>query len=57
MDENGTVKFPASRMAKVLENVQKLVKEEGELQEKIMKSNNSIAVRAAFRGEEYSEKS
>ena len=57
MDENGAVKFPASRMAKVLENVQKLVKEEGELQEKIMKSNNSIGVRAAFRGEEYSEKS
>ena len=56
MDENGAVKFPASRMAEVLENVQQLVKEEGELQEKIMKSNNRVEVRSAFRGEEYSEK-
>ena len=55
MDENGAVKFPASHMAEVLENVQKLVQQEGKLQQKIMNANSNTSVRAAFRGEEYSD--
>jgi regulator of RNase E activity RraA len=55
MDENGAVKFPANRMAEVLENVKKLLEHEEALQERVKKATNIAQVRAAYRGEEYGD--
>lgn len=55
MDENGAVKFPANRMADVLENVKKLLEHEEALQERVKKATNMAQVRAAYRGEEYGD--
>ena len=55
MDENGAVKFPANRMADVLENVQKLIEHEGTLQERIKKATSAAEIRRAHRGEEYGD--
>ena len=55
MDENGAVKFPANRMADVLENVQKLIEHEGTLQERIKKATSAAEIRKAHRGEEYGD--
>ncbi|MBT3605286.1 MAG: RraA family protein [Candidatus Latescibacteria bacterium] len=55
MDENGAVKFPANRLADVLENVQKLAEHEGALQERLKKATNAAEIRAAFSGEAYGD--
>lgn len=55
MDENGAVKFPANRLGDVLENVKALAEREGALQDRVKKATNIDEVRAAFRGEEYSD--
>lgn len=55
MDENGAVKFPANRLADVLENVQKLAEHEGALQERLKKATNAREIRAAFSGEAYGD--
>ncbi len=55
MDENGAVKFPANRLADVLENVKKLAEHEGALQERLKKATNAAEIRAAFSGKEYGD--
>jgi len=55
MDENGAVKFPANRIADVLENVQKLIEHESTLQERIKKATSAAEIRKAHRGEEYGD--
>lgn len=56
MDENGAVKFPANRLADVLENVKKLAVQENALQSRVKKAGNAAEVRAAYRGETYGDK-
>ena len=53
MDENGAVKFPARRLAEVLENVRKLADQEGALQARVAAARSAAQVRAAYRGESY----
>jgi 4-hydroxy-4-methyl-2-oxoglutarate aldolase len=55
MDENGAVKFPANRLADVLENVQKLAEREGALQSRVKKATNMAEIRAAYKGEAYGD--
>jgi len=55
MDENGAVKFPANRLADVLENVQKLAEREGALQARVKKATNMAEIRAAYKGEAYGD--
>jgi len=55
MDENGAVKFPADRLADVLENVKKLAEREGALQARVNKATNIDEIRAAYRGEQYGD--
>ena len=55
MDENGAVKFPANRLADVLENVQKLAEREGALQDRVKKATNIDEIRAAYQGEQYGD--
>ena len=53
MDENGAVKFPARRLAEVLENVRKLADQEGALQARVAAARSAAQVRAAHQGESY----
>ena len=55
MDENGAVKFPANRLADVLENVKKLAVHEGDLQERLKKATSAAEIRAVFSGKAYGD--
>ena len=55
MDENGACKFPADKLALVLNNVKALLDEEAALQERLRKASSAAEVRAAFAGQAYGE--
>ena len=56
MDENGAVKFPADKMAAILENVQALQKEEAERMGRLRSARSAAEVRAVFAGQSYAKK-
>jgi len=53
MDENGACKFPADKLAAVLENVQQLQKEEVARMTTLQAANSAAEVRAIFAGKSY----
>ena len=56
MDENGAVKFPAGKLAQVLENVQKLRDEEAARMGALQNAKSAAEVRAIYAGHSYAEK-
>lgn len=56
MDENGAVKFPASKMESVLANVRALQKQETERMRRLQKAASAAEVRAIFSGQSYANK-
>lgn len=56
MDENGAVKFPADKLAAVLENVRKLRDEEADRMGKLQKATSAEELRAIFGGHSYVKK-
>jgi hypothetical protein len=56
MDENGAVKFPADKLAQVLENVQKLRDEEAARMGALQNAKSAAEVRAIYAGHSYGEK-
>lgn len=54
MDENGACKFPASKTAAVLANVKELMKQEGELMERIRDAKTAVQIREVMAGHSYS---
>lgn len=56
MDENGAVKFPADKIAAVLDNVRKLRDEEAERMGKLQKATSAAELRAIFGGHSYVKK-
>ena len=56
MDENGAVKFPADKLAAVLENVRKLRDEEAERMGKLQKATSAAELRAILSGHSYVKK-
>ena len=53
MDENGACKFPADCAEKVLENVIKLLEEEGDRIGQLQNASSAAEIRAIFGGEGY----
>jgi hypothetical protein len=53
MDENGACKFPAEHAEQVLENVIKLLEEEGDRIGQLQKASSAAEIRAIFGGEGY----
>ena len=53
MDENGACKFPADCAEKVLENVIKLLEEEGDRIGQLQKASSAAEIRAIFGGKGY----
>jgi hypothetical protein len=53
MDENGACKFPANKLAQVLENVKKLRDEEADRMERLQKAKSGAEIRAIFGGHAY----
>lgn len=53
MDENGACKFPANKLAQVLENVKKLRIEEEDRQGRLRQATSAAEVRAIFGGHAY----
>lgn len=56
MDENGACKFPADKLAAVLENVRKLRDEEAERMGRLQKAQSAAELRAIMSGHTYAEK-
>ena len=56
MDENGAVKFPADKLAAVLENVRKLQKEEEARMSALQSAKSAAEVRAILSGNVYGDK-
>jgi len=56
MDENGACKFPADKLAAVLDNVRKLRDEEAERMGKLQKATSAAELRAIFGGHSYAAK-
>ncbi|MCX6050737.1 MAG: RraA family protein [Chloroflexi bacterium] len=56
MDENGAVKFPADKIAAVLDNVRKLRDEEAERMGRLQKATSAAELRAIFGGHSYVKK-
>ena len=56
MDENGAVKFPADRLAQILENVQKLRDEEAARMGALLDAKSAAEVRAIYAGHSYADK-
>ena len=56
MDENGAVKFPADKLAAVLENVRKLQKEEEARMSALQSAKSAAEVRAILSGHVYGDK-
>jgi len=56
MDENGAVKFPADRLAQVLENVRKLRDEEAARMGALQNAKSAAEVRAIYAGHSYADK-
>jgi regulator of RNase E activity RraA len=56
MDENGAVKFPANKLAAVLENVRKLQQEEEARMSALQKAKSAAEVRAILSGHVYGDK-
>lgn len=56
MDENGAVKFPADKLAAVLENVRKLRDEEAERMGRLQKATSAAELRAILSGHSYGSK-
>ena len=56
MDENGAVKFPAEKLAAVLENVRKLQKEEEARMSALQSAKSAAEVRAILSGHVYGDK-
>jgi len=54
MDENGCCKFPADKLAAVLENVKRLQEEEADRVERLKHATSAAEVRAIFAGQSYS---
>lgn len=57
MDENGAVKFPADKLASVLENARKLVAEENDRMAALKTARSAADIRAIFGYGTYGEKS
>lgn len=55
MDENGACKFPADRARDVLDNVRELMRQEGQLIDKIKEAKTAADIRAAMAGHSYSK--
>ena len=55
MDENGACKFPADKLAAVLENVKKLRDEEAERMGRLQKAKDGKEIRAIFGGHSYAK--
>ena len=53
MDENGACKFPANKLAQVLENVKKLRDEEADRMGRLQQAKSGAEVRAIFGGHSY----
>jgi len=53
MDENGACKFPADKLAAVLENVKRLRDEEADRVERLRHATSAAEVRAIFGGQSY----
>ena len=53
MDENGACKFPANKLAAVLENVRKLRDEEAERMGRLQKATSAAELRAIMSGHSY----
>jgi regulator of RNase E activity RraA len=56
MDENGAVKFPADKLAQVLERVKKLRDQEAERMGALQNATSAAEVRAIFAGKGYAAK-
>lgn len=56
MDENGACKFPADKLAAVLDNVRKLRDEEAERMGRLQKATSAAELRAIFGGHSYTKK-
>jgi len=56
MDENGAVKFPADKLAAVLENVRKLRDEEADRMGRLQKATSAAELRAILSGHSYGSK-
>jgi 4-hydroxy-4-methyl-2-oxoglutarate aldolase len=56
MDENGACKFPADKLAAVLENVKRLRDEEADRVERLRHASSAEEVRAIFAGQSYAAK-
>ncbi|MFN8488446.1 MAG: RraA family protein [Caldilineaceae bacterium] len=56
MDENGAVKFPADKLAAVLENVRKLRDEEADRMGRLQKATSAAELRAILSGHSYVKK-
>jgi len=56
MDENGAVKFPADKLAAVLENVRKLRDEEADRMGRLQKATSAAELRAILSGHTYVKK-
>ncbi len=56
MDENGAVKFPADKLAAVVENARKLQEEEAERQSALQNAKSAAEVRAILSGHAYGDK-
>ena len=56
MDENGAVKFPADKLAAVLENARALQIEETERLDRLRNAKSSAELRAIFGGHSYGDK-
>lgn len=56
MDENGACKFPADKLAAVLDNVRKLRDEEAERMGRLQKATSAAELRAIFGGHSYVKK-
>ena len=56
MDENGAVKFPAERLAAVLQNVRALQQEEAARMARLREAKDAAQVRAAFGHKSYAAK-
>jgi len=55
MDENGACKFPADKLAAVLENVRKLRDEESDRMGRLQKAESAAELRAIFGGHSYAK--
>jgi regulator of RNase E activity RraA len=55
MDENGACKFPANKLAQVLENVKKLRDEEGDRMGQLQQAKSAAEVRTIFGGHSYAK--